>query len=144
MAAASPVSHDGIIGNTGGRESVLRPSLPRDFSWALLGRHGQLEASVIIFTLLTLFSPALVGAFSLREFRQLGNKINSEATGDHLRGEFDDWLLSVLIGYAASLLGGTIRNVAFFISPSFGSGASSSIFGGPFHEFWAWGLNYRS
>ncbi len=119
-----------------------RPSLPRDFYWALLGRHGQLEASVIIFTLLTLFSPALVGAFSLREI--------APDWGRRFRGKLFPvmicavslmtWLLSVLIGYAASLLSGPIRNIAFFISPSFGSSASSSTFGGPFHEFWAWSL----
>ena len=122
-----------------------RPSLPRGFNWALLGRHGQLEASVIIFTLLTLFSPALVSAFSLREIvPEWGRRFKSRLVVPALicAVSLMIWLLSALIKYVASLLGGLVRNVAFFFFSlgSSGSEGISSIFGSPFHNFWGWSL----
>lgn len=95
-----------------------KPSLFRDFQWALIGLHGRLSPTATTLTALTLLSPALFSAFSLKEMAlKWGRRLTA-------------WLVPALI---------CLFSYAFLIE--LGSADSLSFdFASPFHEFWAWSL----
>jgi hypothetical protein len=105
-----------------------RPSLFRDFDWALIGANGRLMPSMITLTALTLVSPALLSAFSLKEMAW------------NWRHRLNVWLVPAMIfvAYPAMIfVMAVISHAASFVK--LGSPISYD-FSSTFHEVWAWSL----
>jgi hypothetical protein len=108
------------LATQGGFNLYWKPSLFRDFTWALLGHHGRLEPGVMALAVSTLSAPALLSAFCLKEI----------IPGQRWWSKW--WLSAPLIC--------VLSYAAYFVRFRPDPDRIFYTFGTPFHEFWAWSL----